>query len=191
VSVRISTRELEKLGVNPTKPKPKAKRKSRKDHLARMLATPPRPEQTAEEAAQQRNLFERHDAVTYSLRLPLAPSVDHYYQTKVLPGWKHALVHLSSEGQAYVDAVDAAWRAHFKGWPPDPLTGRLRLLIVWHFAREGKQDGSNRLKALEDALTKCGAYLDDSQIDDEHWLRGSVIPGTGAADITIETIRED
>lgn len=150
--------------------------------MARFMATPRAVGAPLTET--QRELFEKHDAAVVSLRLPLAPSVDHYL---MLPGKGRRPIQ-SPEARAYRSAVRAFWLEHWKGKPPPPLTGRIRLLVVIGAARGGKWDLSNRVKPLEDALTACGAWLDDSQIDDERLLRGTPLPPTGYMDVTIEVI---
>ena len=181
----ITVEQLRRQSAKPKKTRP---RLTRREYLDRYLATPPTQARTDEENAKQRALFERHNRAVYSLRLPLAPSIDHYYMAIKLPDRKYASIVKSSEGRAYFEAVEFFWRRHFKGWPPEPLTGRIRLLVEVHMARAGKSDVSNRMKALEDALTNCGAWLDDSQIDDSHPIRGCVISPTGAMDVVIEVI---
>lgn len=171
--------------------KAKPKKLSKADHAARFAATPSKAAQSETEKQQQRALFERHDAVEVSIRLPLPPSVDHYYESKVIPNCRFPLVYIGDEGKAYIEDVAQAWKRHWNGWPPDPITGRIRFLMRFSFRnRREKQDISNRVKALEDSLTKCGAWLDDEQIDDERLLRGPVCPPTGYVDCWIETIPE-
>jgi Holliday junction resolvase RusA-like endonuclease len=46
-----------------------------------------------------------------------------------------------------------------------PLEGRICLRAAFYQANNIRQDISNRIKALEDALMYAGAYHDDSQID--------------------------
>ncbi len=167
--------------------KPKTKRKKQADYLARFAATPPAPELSDSERENQRALFERHDRAVVSLRLPLAPTLNNYRAIFQPPRGRARLI-TSAEGRAYFKAVEAAWLRHFDGWPPEPLTGQIRLLVVVHMARNGRSDVSNRIKALEDALTECGAWTDDSHIDDLHPIRGAVIPPTGAMDVIIEVI---
>lgn len=55
-------------------------------------------------------------------------------------------------------------------------------------ARRGVSDLSNRWKALEDALTACGAWEDDGQIDDERMVRGAIVRPSGAMDVLIEPL---
>jgi Holliday junction resolvase RusA-like endonuclease len=156
-------------------------------HRARFAATPPLV-QTEAERQTQRSLFERHDRVAWTIRFPLSPSANNLKSIRKLPGRRPFLVP-STEYNVYKQAVAAAWRAHWKGWLPEPLTGRLRVLIVVHQARRGG-DVANREKGLLDALVECGAIADDSQVDDLRLFRGVVIPKTGAVDLTVEVISE-
>jgi len=184
----MSIEQFKKLAA---KPKRKSRHLSKKHYAAIFAATPEAPKMTGHEQLVQRSLFGRHIVSDDFIRLPLPPSVDHYYVTKVPKGWKRAITYISSEGEAYAEAVKTKWICDH--WPntPEPLTGRIRFMARFSMRdRRTKNDLSNRLKALEDALTKCGAWLDDSQIDDEHLLRGPVCPPTGYVDIWIETIGE-
>jgi Holliday junction resolvase RusA-like endonuclease len=171
-------------GVEP--PVAQKKRRTSAEWLTCYLATPPAPEQSAVERQQQRDLFARHDAVVLSIRLPLAPSANNLKSIQTLPGHRPFLVP-STQYKAYKKAVATFWQRHFQGWTPGPLTGRLRLTILVHQARNGG-DIANREKALCDSLSECGAWLDDVQIDDLHLIRGDVLPPYGAIDLTIETI---
>ena len=66
--------------------KPKKKpHKKQADYLALFAATPPA-ELSSLERENQRALFEQHDRVVVSLRLPLAPSHNHYWRSWVRRG---------------------------------------------------------------------------------------------------------
>ena len=136
----------------------------------------------------QGRLFDRHDSIVVSIRLPLPPSANSLKVIRALPG-KRPFLCPSTEYKMFKEAVKAAWVSHFNGWPPEPLQGRLRVRAVVHQARRGG-DICNREKACIDALVECGAIADDEQIDDAHFIRGEIIKGTGAIDVTIETIQE-
>ena len=166
----MTVEQFKKLAAKP-------KRKSRhlrKEHYAAIFAaTPARPTLTLDEKQRQRSLFERHDPVDVSLRLPLPPSVNHYWVNFVPKGKRRAVTYISPEGVAFIEAVDRAWKKHWNGWPPEPITGRIRFLMQFSMRdNRGKNNISNRIKPLEDALTKCGAWLDDAQIDDERLFAG-------------------
>lgn len=160
--------------------KAKKTRKTKADYLKHFMATPP-PSHTIHK--------ERTRQVAVSLRLPLAPSVNQYRAIFDPPKGRARLI-TSAEGRAYVEAVGRFWLLHFAGWPPEPITGRVRLLVVCYMARNGVADLSNRWKALEDALTACGAWKDDGQIDDERMVRGPLVRGTGAMDVQIAVIED-
>ena len=159
---------------------------------ARYASTPPLV-QTESERQAQRALFERHDPAVWMIRFPLSPTANNLKSIRALPGRRPFLVP-STEYIAYKQAVAAAWKAHWGGprllpLPPPPLTGRLRVLIVVRQARNGG-DVANREKALVDSLVECGVMADDEQIDDLRVLRGPIIKGAGALDVTIEVISE-
>ncbi len=183
----LTIEQVRKLTQHPRKRSSRT-RLTKRQYLERFLATPPAPMQTDAERSGRRSLFEKHDQVVVSLRLPLAPSTNHYWRSWVRPGSTRVMTHVSSEGQAYKAAVAAAWRAHWKGWTPEPLTGRLRLLISVSYFTCAKIDLDNRIKPLQDALTECGVWADDSQIDDLRAIRGTVVEKPGYMDVTIETI---
>lgn len=194
MQVRLPGPHLPQPAAKAGTPSVDVKKKSQKQWLAQYMATPPAAAHTEAEIVVQRALFERHDTAVVSIRLPLAPSVNTYrniFQAKDRYGRPVGvpMLRTSAAGRAYCEAVEWFWTQHWKGWTPEPLTGRLRLLVVVHMARNGG-DVSNRWKALEDALTACRAWIDDSQVDDERMIRGSVVPGTGAMDVIIETIEQ-
>jgi Holliday junction resolvase RusA-like endonuclease len=171
---------------DPMPSKDKPKRKTKAEWLAAYMRTPPAPKQTEDERFAQRALFERHDTATIQIRLPLSPSANGLKSIRQAPGKQPFLVS-STQYIAYAEAVARFWKAHYNGWPPPPLTGRLRVLAIVHMARNDG-DVANREKALCDALTECGAWADDGLIDDIHFIRGDVIPGIGALDVVIEVI---
>ena len=84
--------------------KSKAKRKGKDHYRAKFAATPAQPLVTAEVQQQQRALFERHDPIDVSIRLPLPPSANTYWQSWVRPGSTRAMVHVGNEGQAFQEA---------------------------------------------------------------------------------------
>ncbi len=153
---------------------------ARKKHRERFLA--PLPAFQPAEIRSQRSLFELHDSAVWTIRLPLAPSVN-AYRTVV----RNRLM-TTGEGQEYHAAVKRLWVAHWNGWPPEPLTGRLRLLVAIVFGTNPPPDLDNRVKPLQDALVGAGAFLDDNQIDDLRVIRCKTVQKPGWMDVTIETI---
>jgi len=192
--VRMSVEEFRSLssGKGASKRGGRGPRTSRgrkqSEYAARFAVTPPR---TAEEVSgieTQRPLFEVHEQVKVSLRLPLPPSVNAYWRTFVLPGSQHANTYVSEEGKAYHAAVKAAWLAHFKGWPPEPLTGPLRLFVLVHYYDAREIDLDNRVKALQDALAGARAFVNDTQIKHLSVREGPIIKPFGCVDVWLETI---
>ena len=192
---KMSIEEFKALtGGNSARPERSAragkpKRKSKADHAARFAATPPRPAMEPGETARQRALFDRHDAVTVSLRLPLPPSANQHWRIFALNGQQPRMI-LSAEGRAYREAVAGAWLSHCNGWTREPLTGRLRILVMVCYRDRRAIDIDNRCKPLLDAMADANIFGNDSQIDDLRVLRGHVCPPTGYVDCTIEVIPE-
>jgi Holliday junction resolvase RusA-like endonuclease len=171
----VTVDQLRKLGARPKK----RRRKTKAEHLAEYMATPPA--LVPSEMAITRELHPR----AILLRLPLSPQINNYRAIFTPPKGRARFI-TSAQGRAYIQAVAAFWGEHFAGRLPRPLTGSLRLSVICHMARRGTSDLSNRWKALEDALTACGAWEDDGQIDDERMLRGAVVRPVGAMDVLIE-----
>jgi len=142
------------------------------------------PPVTETEMQSQRSLFERHDAAIWTVRLPLSPSVNNY---RVV--FRGRLI-TSVEGREYQESIKRLWFSKWNGWPPDPLTGRLRLLVAVAFRSSPPPDLDNRIKPLQDALVDAGAFLDDNQIDDLRVIRIPGVHKPGWMDVTIETISE-
>lgn len=165
------------------------KRKSKAEHLERFLQTSQAPSPSEAERREQRALFERHDAAAITLRLPLPPSRSAYMNLFQPPRGKARLI-ISAAGRAYKEAVAQIWRDQNKGWTPDALTGRIRLLATLHMATRREADLDNRMKALQDALAEAGIFNDDSQIDHLNVMRGPLHPPDGLCEIIIETIIE-
>lgn len=65
--------------------------------------------------------------------------------------------------------------------------GRLRARIVLQPPNKQRRDVDNHCKAILDALTHAGVWIDDEQIDDMHVLRGDIV-SSGYAIVTIQPI---
>ncbi len=169
----IAIAEARKIAAKP-------KRRTRAESRQRFML--PLPAQLPLDLAQQRGLFERHDHAVWTIRFPLAPSVN-AYRTVV----RNRLM-TTGEGQEYHKAVKQLWMAHWIGWPPEPLTGRLRLLVSIVFGSSPPPDLDNRIKPLQDALVGAGVLLDDNQIDDLRVIRVAAIHKPGWMDVCLETI---
>lgn len=79
---------------------------------------------------------------------------------------------ISSEGRKYREAVHGMLAGGF-----DPLAGRLGVTIYCHAPDNRRRDLDNLGKCLIDSITKAGIMLDDSQIDDLRFVRGSAVKG--------------
>lgn len=99
--------------------------------------------------------------------LPMPPSVNELYRQPDIKQIKRGLSPhakwLTDEQKAFrktvVHIVREAMRLQL------PLAGRLSMRLTLAFANRRRTDISNRIKAVEDALTHAQAYHDDSQID--------------------------
>ncbi len=81
---------------------------------------------------------------------------------------------LSEIGRRYVIALSNA----LPTGKVNTLTGRLSLKLILHPPLRlsgNKWDICNREKVFCDALTKCGVYKDDSQIDEINIIRGNYL----------------
>lgn len=93
-----------------------------------------------------------------TLTVPLPPSVNQLYgvgengQKFLLPDQK--VFRNDVIGIARIAMRDA-----------EPFAGRLEVWMRLHFGNRRRVDISNRVKAIEDALTHALVYKDDSQID--------------------------
>lgn len=127
----------------------------------------------------------QHEGEAISLQLPLPPSMNTYWRSWVRPGTTRPMVLLSSDGRTFQKDVQAAWLSIGK---PPPMRGRLCMTIMFYAATRRKYDIDNRIKSLQDALAKAGAFEDDNQIDELHVYRGPLDPPHGRCEVTIEPL---
>lgn len=120
-------------------------------------------------------------SASVTLTLPLPPSVNDLYDVNPSTGQKF----LVPEQKAYRAEVIGIARITLRDAPP--LLGRLDVWMRVHLANRRRTDISNRIKAIEDALTHARVYKDDSQID--RWVIERVIDPDQPEFVTIE-IRE-
>ena len=118
--------------------------------------------------------------------LPFPPSINRLYENArrtTAQGKVYNAKMLSAEGVRFRELVGAAVRRGHRA--PPRLAGRLALLVYLlppdrmadGRRNSNRRDVGNVDKALEDALTKAGVILDDSQFDDVRILRGPKTQG--------------
>lgn len=100
-----------------------------------------------------------------TLELPLPPTINHYWG---FSGHRRFLTLQAREFKFLVAHKVSQKKIKFGD-------ARLCLTITLNFKDRRRQDISNRIKALEDALVQAGLFDDDSQIDEEHIYRGQII----------------
>jgi len=100
--------------------------------------------------------------------LPYPPSVNNYYVRT-----KYGTM-IGKAGKAYRQRIIESVQEQLG--PMDPLAGSLYVAIVLFPPDNRKRDLDNTQKALLDAITHSGVYVDDSQIDQLSIYRGHVSP---------------
>lgn len=100
------------------------------------------------------------------LRLPYPPSVNSYW---IRTRFGMAV---GSAGKKYRGNATAAWLS--QGAPR--VSGRLAVTIEIYPPNQQRRDLDNICKALLDALTACGLWTDDEQIDELRLIRRGVLP---------------
>ena len=111
-----------------------------------------------------------------TLDLPWPPSANNLFPT--LRGRRV----MSERGRIYVGKFKVAVRKQL----PKHVTflGRMCYRVRFSPPDRRRRDLSNLLKAVEDCLTKCDVWGDDSQVDNGQFLRGPVVKG-GRVEIEI------
>lgn len=101
------------------------------------------------------------------LELPYPPTINHYY------GVRGKGRYIKPEGLAFRKAVADVVQM------VNPIAGKVGIHILVFPPDKRKRDLDNVLKALLDALTHAGAWVDDSQIWDLQITRGDNKEGGG------------
>lgn len=101
-----------------------------------------------------------------SIRLPgLPPTVNHSYRTRPHgPG-----LYMTADCKGWIKDVIPLVRHGYRRTAP--LAGKIAILTCFTVRDRKRWDLDNRKKALWDALTHAGVWLDDSQVDMSMTLR--------------------
>lgn len=118
-----------------------------------------------------------------TLRLPFPPSANTHWRN-ISKGPLAGRVLISERGRDYRRVV---LQLCMEADAMHGLAGRLLVLIEAYPPDRRARDLDNLQKPLLDSLTKANVWRDDSQIDDLHIVRRSVVAG-GAIVVHIETI---
>ncbi len=112
----------------------------------------------------------------YELYLPYPPTVNSYY-VKTQRG-----VFISTKGRKFRKDVAQAVNEQL---PDVYITHKCLIEIVLYMPDKRKRDIDNCLKALLDAITKCGLWHDDVLIDQIFLYRGQYMSPMGSTFIRI------
>ncbi len=122
-------------------------------------------------------------ADSWTMTLPWPPSTNRIWRNVAVSGKPRTL--LSQEGRVYRKAAaDACLVAKLAG---KQIPDRLALRLVVQAPDRRARDLDNTVKAVQDALTHAGVWLDDSQIDRLLVERGPVVKG-GMVSVTVEVM---
>ena len=120
---------------------------------------------------------------SFTVTLPWPPSTNRIWRNVAVSGKPRTL--LSQEGRVYRKAAaDACLVAKLAG---KQIPDRLALRLVVQAPDRRARDLDNTVKAVQDALTHAGVWLDDSQIDRLLVERGPVVKG-GMVSVTVEVM---
>lgn len=100
-----------------------------------------------------------------TLNLPYPPSINHYKSIF------RKQIRLTVKGRKYLNDTAIIAQSQCKG---PPLEDRLSVKIYAYMPDRRKRDIDNILKPLIDAMMQGKVFIDDSQIDDLHIIRGEV-----------------
>ena len=112
-----------------------------------------------------RTYVQKCDMTELNLILPLPPSVNSYWG---FAGSRRFLTLAAREFKKEVAHIVSQQSVIFGD-------KRLSLTAILHFKDRRKSDIDNRIKSLLDALVQAGLFDDDSQIDELHIFRGSIM----------------
>lgn len=95
--------------------------------------------------------------MNWAAEVPFPPSVNSYYRS--ISRGRVCQSILSAKGREY------AHKLVEQIGPQKPIQGRLAVSVLLCPPDKRRRDLDNYMKSLLDALTKCGVWEDDSQID--------------------------
>lgn len=108
---------------------------------------------------------------------PFPPSVNNYWRHVVIG--RSVRVLISREGREFRDKAVAA-----VGRVDERLTGKVEVIMRLCPPNRIRRDVDNYSKAVLDALTHAGVWVDDNQVDRIIVDRGPVVSG-GRADVVV------
>jgi crossover junction endodeoxyribonuclease RusA len=114
------------------------------------------------------------------LDLPYPPTINHYY------GVRGKGRYIKPEGLEFRKIVAQAIEP--KGM--EKIEGNVAIFIQIYPPDNRKRDIDNVLKALLDALTHAGAWVDDSQIHDLHIIKGKPRKGHSGTTVFISEMNK-
>jgi len=123
------------------------------------------------------------------LYLPFPPTVNSYYAV-VSRAAARGVRRISRRGREFSSAVEESLSEQLPmGLPvsmfPNPSEPKLYVDVVLYPPDHRPRDLDNYMKALLDACTKAGLWVDDQYIDQLEIKRGVVIPPRGASRLEI------
>ena len=123
----------------------------------------------------------------YKITLPWPPSLNGYWRS-IPSGGKSTRQIISKKGREFRQAVELRVSiARANGDIREALTGRLKFSVYLYPPDRRKRDIANFSdKAICDALTHAGIWMDDEQIDEHHAYRCKVEkPGKAVVEIEV------
>lgn len=120
-----------------------------------------------------------------NLTLPFPPSVNGYWRSPN-KGSSRGRTLVSERGRAFQTEAIAQVMEQLRR-QPKPISADISVAVVFYPPTKARRDLDNFFKALFDAMTQAGVWLDDSQIKhiDAKW--GAVIKG-GKVELRISEV---
>ena len=100
----------------------------------------------------------------YEFTLPYPPSMNHIWRRGKDRNTGKTITYLTARAKTYRSAV--AVRMAEQGMYRTMIACPVRILMAIQAPTKQIRDLSNLPKSIEDALTACGFWLDDSQVED-------------------------